>query len=137
MRNWARECLAKEDAGSRQRDADVFLRRCFFFFFEFLPSHPRGSDRRNNSGFVRRSFRGPSNVVLAEVVKASWAALPGGGYKRAPPTDDAAWQTAPTACTAGAALCGEWRDGEKRKGGEQIELDATFWGPGWKVRREK
>lgn len=79
-----------------------------------------------------------SHVVLAEVVKASWAALPGGGgYKRAPPTDDAAWQTAPTACTAGAALCGEWRDGEKRKGGEQIELDATFWGPGWKVRREK
>lgn len=79
-------------------------------------------------------------VVHAAVVKVIWAVLPG-GLDGAPPTDDAAWQTAPTACTAGAPLCGEWRDGggeeeeeEKKKvegqrqGREQTELDVTFWG---------
>lgn len=54
--------------------------------------------------------------MLAEVVKAIWAALP----PTHPPCDDAAWQTAPTACTAGAAaLCGDWRGGEERDEAER------------------
>lgn len=52
-----------------------------FFFFEFLPSHPRGSDRRNNSGFVRRSFRGPSNVPrrARRSCESELGGAPGGG----------------------------------------------------------
>lgn len=90
----------------------------------------------------RLLFRGPVKlcVVRAELVKAIWAVLPG-GLEGAPPTDDAAWQTAPAACTAGAILCSEWRDGDgeeeeqkeaeeegQRKGRERTELDMTFWG---------
>lgn len=131
-------------------------RRCLFaplLFFEFLPSHPFGSDRRNNSRFVCQSsntgmlkralgrwrvFRGPvtSCVVLAEVVKASWAALPG-GLERGPTHR---WRS-----VANSSHClHSWGRTLRRVEGRRKEkrrranwTGGDLLGAGWKVRREK
>lgn len=67
--------------------------------------------------------------MLAEVVKASWAALPGGvGKGPHPPMTQRGKQLPLLAQLGPHSAASGGTEKREREGGEQIELEATFWG---------